>query len=324
MENIITEDISAGVVGLGLMGTGVVVSLLISGHKVKAVAPLCEDLETAPERINNQLMKCAKSGLLSEPIDFYLSRLTISEDFGELEKCHIVLECVIEIPEIKETVFKAIEAVVNTEAVIATNTSALPISDLQKYLLYPQRFLGIHWAEPSYLTPFMEITCGEKTDLTHAGWVYELAHQWGKEPTLLRKDLRGFITNRLMYAVYREGLHLVENGSATLEDVDKSFRYDAGSWMTLMGIFRRMDLLGIKDYARIFERVFPELCNDETVSPLMEQMVEINARGTQNLKGLYHYNETDAKKWDEAFVLFNEEIYKLASSYSVERKNKSR
>jgi len=315
MGNIEINDINVGVVGLGLMGTSFIATLLMAGHKVIAVAPLAEDMDVAPDRINNHLLLCAKSGLLSKPVEKYLLQLVISEDYTLLHSCNLVVECVIEKPEIKKSVYEKIESVVSSDTLIASNTSAIPISELQKYLVNPERFLGIHWAEPSYFTRFMEITSGESTAIQHIQWVYELAHYWGKEPTLLRKDLRGFVTNRLMYAVYREGLSIVANGEATLEDVDKAFRYDAGSWMTLMGIFRRMDYLGLKDYAEIFKTVFPKLCNDENVPPLMQQMVDTNARGVQNLSGLYHYSEEEARKWEEAFALFNEEIYQLAAKY---------
>ena len=315
MKNNLRRESTIGVVGLGLMGSGFVVSLLISGHRVKAVAPLAEDMETAPDRIRVQLGQCAESGLLSAPVDSYLLQLDISTDYRILSTCHMVMECVIEIAEIKRSVYEEIEAVVEPESIIASNTSAIPISDLQKYFIHPGRFLGIHVGEPSYLTRFMEIICGRQTNPDYAMQVYELAHHWGKEPTLLRKDIRGFITNRLMYAVYREGLELIEKKKATLEDVDKAFRYDAGSWMTLMGIFRRIDLLGIKDYAEIFRTVFPELSNNETLPALMKQMVEMHAKGTRNLKGLYHYTEEEAKNWDDAFTLFNKDIYELAALY---------
>lgn len=316
-------EIIVGVIGLGLMGSSIAVSLLIAGHEVNAIAPLQEDLAGAPERIKNHLVHCENSGLLCKPADAYMAQLTISEDYAVLKPCHVVLECVIEIPDIKSVVYRKIEAVVSLETVIASNTSAIPISELQELLTRPDRFLGIHWAEPSYLTRFMEITCGDQTSPQYADWIFELAHHWGKEPTLLRKDIRGFVTNRLMYAVYREGFSLVEKGEASLEDVDKSFRYDAGSWMTLMGLFRRMDFLGLKDYPEIFKNIFPALCNDKHVPALMQKMIEQKAKGTQNLKGLYQYSAEDARKLEEAFSLFNEDIYQLAMLYPSARENVS-
>ena len=315
MGNIQTGHITVGVVGLGLMGTSFIASLLIAGHKVKAVAPVPDDMEAAPDRIKNHLMVCERAGLLRKPVDSYLRQLVITEDYNELKTCHLVMECVIEKAEIKRSIYEKIERVVGKDAVIASNTSAIPISELQKDLVNPGRFLGIHWAEPSYFTRFLEITNGEQTALHYSEWVYELAHCWGKEPTLLRKDVRGFITNRLMYAAYREGLSIVSKGEATLEDVDKAFRYDAGSWMTLMGVFRRMDFLGLKDHLEMFRRIFPDLCNDEQVPALMQRMVDINARGIQNLSGLYEYTEEEAVKWNEAFALFNVDIFQLAALY---------
>src|SRR5690606_35200374 len=228
--------------------------------------------------------------------------LTISEDYSVLHDCNLVVECIIEDIEIKKAVFKKILAAVGKDTVLASNTSAIPISILQTFIAYPERFIGIHWAEPAFATRFLEIICGEKTAPGTAEWVFELAYQWGKEPTLLRKDIRGFITNRLMYSVYREALTLVENGQATIEDADKAFRYDAGSWMTLMGIFRRMDFMGLENQLETFNTIFPTLSNTEKVPEIMQKMVDIQARGTHNAKGLYPYTEEESIKWDKAFA----------------------
>jgi len=311
-----TAEINIGVVGLGLMGSSIAVSLLIAGHKVKGIAPIPEDKMIAPERIKDQLLHCQKAGLLDHPAETYLSRLTITEDYGQLNDCGVVVECVIEKDDIKEQVYQKIVSNVGSEVIIASNTSAIPISSLQQYIGNPERFLGIHWAEPAYATRFLEITCGKHTSPKKARWVFDLAHLWGKEPTLLKKDIRGFITNRLMYSVYREGLSMVEKGEASLEDIDKSFRYDEGSWITLMGIFRRMDMMGLKNYMETFKTVFPKLSNSENIPAIMQKMLEINAKGIQNSKGLYPYKDGEAKAWEEAFSLFNKDIYLLADEYS--------
>lgn len=316
------KDFEIGVVGLGLMGSSIIVSLLLAGHPIKAIAPIPDDMVMASARIREQLIHCRKSGLLKEPVETYESRLIISEDYDLLQNCDLVVECVIEDIGIKASVYQKIADKIRTDAIIATNTSAIAISILQQFAPQPERFLGIHWAEPAYATRFMEITCGADTCTDYADLIFDIAHRWGKEPTLLRKDIRGFITNRLMYAVYREIFSLVEKGQATIEDVDKAFRYDAGSWMTLMGIFRRMDYIGLADCTEVLKAILPTLCNAEKVPNLMQQMVETNARGTQNLVGLYPYTPEDAREWENAFTLFNRDIFQLASYYPLGRNGK--
>jgi 3-hydroxybutyryl-CoA dehydrogenase len=307
--------IEVGVVGLGLMGSSIVVALFLAGHKVKAIAPLHVDMKMARPRILDQLSHYRQSNLAAPDFEMDEERLKISKDYNDLKNCAIVLECVIEDIKIKAEVYKKIENSIKEDCVIATNTSAIAISVLQQLVTHPQRFLGVHWAEPAYATRFLEITCGEKTRVDYAEWIFDLAHYWGKEPTLLRKDIRGFITNRLMYSVYREIFSLVEKKCITIEDADKAFRYDVGSWITMMGIFRRMDYLGLKNFEIILKNILPKLSNEDKVPSVMQYMVDADARGTQNLKGLYTYTAQEAKDWEDAFARFNEDIFNLASCY---------
>src|SRR5690606_4515922 len=134
--------------------------------------------------------------------------------------------------------------------------------------------LGIHWAEPAHITRFMEIICGKNTDIQYAEKIYTLAEGWGKEPSLIKKDIRGFITNRIMYAMMREAFYLVENGYASIEDVDRSVRNDMGCWLTLAGPFRFMDLTGIPAYLTVMQDLFPELDNSATAPKLIENLVK--------------------------------------------------
>lgn len=317
-------DIEVGVVGIGLMGSSIIVSLLASGHHVKAIAPIQSDLNGAAERIAEHLKACVQANLLKDSVSSCLNRLDISMEYNRLSNSSLVLECVIEDIDIKSQVYKKITDVVPASTVIASNTSAIAITLLQKLVAIPERFIGIHWAEPAYATRFMEITCGDVTDPKYAGWVFKLAHKWAKEPTLLRKDIRGFIANRLMYAVYREIFHLIKNEKTTMDDADKAFRYDVGSWITLMGLFRRIDYTGLADHAEIFKNVFPQLSNTDNVPDIMQKVVADNCRGIQNLNGLYHYNAEEAKQWEKAFAAFNEDIFRLAALHPAPVSEKER
>ncbi|MBD1432888.1 3-hydroxyacyl-CoA dehydrogenase family protein [Sphingobacterium sp. DN00404] len=312
----VSANVEVAVVGLGLMGCSIVVSLLASGHQVVALAPILGEKEKAINHIVDLLRHADRSNLLSKGLSASVGALKVTDDYRDIATCKFVQECVIEDKEIKKVVYEKIEEQVSGNTIIATNTSAIPISELQTFVSHPNRFIGVHWAEPAYMTRFLEVTCGAKTDTDTAAYVMQLGGIWGKEPTLLKKDIRGFITNRLMYAVYREALTLVENGETTMEDADKVFRYDVGSWITLMGIFRRMDFMGFADYIDSFEGILPKLSNRTDVPDLMRPLVAAGARGIHNGKGFYDYDEKQAKAWEEAFAQFNKEIYDLATRYT--------
>lgn len=317
-SNVNSGAVPVGIVGLGLMGCSISTCLLMAGHPVVAIAPIPGDMITAESRIQKHLEKSYKEELTAQEPDIYLAKLTISEDYGLLKDCRLVIECTIENVEIKRAVYARIEAVVPDETIITSNTSAIPISILQQETRLPSRFLGLHWAEPSHTTRFLEIICGDVSDINHAEWLYELSHLWGKEPTLVRKDIRGFITNRLMYAIYREACSLVEKGYATVEDVDRACRNNAGYWMTLAGVFRWMDLTGVPAYHTVMKDLLPTLSNQTEIPKLIDDVVKAGGKGIANAQGFYNYMPEEAQMWRETFEEFSYEIRRLALKYPAD------
>lgn len=313
-----TKEIPVGVVGLGLMGCSICTCLLMAGHPVVAIAPISADMQTADPRIRHHLIKSGEQGLITGSPEYYFRNLVISEDYGSLKSCRLVIECTLENEEIKKSVYGKIENVIAQDALLVSNTSAIPISILQKLTGHPERFFGLHWAEPSHTTRFLEVICGELSDIAKGEYLYELSHRWGKEPTLVRRDIRGFISNRLMYAMYREAFSLVENGYATVEDVDRACRNNAGYWMTLVGVFRWMDLTGVPAYHNVLKDLFPELTNSSTVPKLIDDIVKAGGRGVANAHGFYSYTPEEARLWEETFTEFSYEIRELALKYPAD------
>lgn len=312
------NDITIGVIGLGLMGCSICTCLLIAGHKVIAVAPIPDDLNHAEKRIRKHLDKSNEEGMAKMKADEYFKNLVITEDYEKLANCSLAIECTLENIDIKRNVYAKIESIISPNALLASNTSAIPISILQKETLHPKRFFGLHWAEPSHTTRFLEIICGNESDVELGEKLYDLSHKWGKEPTLVRKDIRGFITNRLMYALYREACYLVENGYATVEDVDRACRNNAGYWMTLVGAFRWMDLTGVQAYHTVMKDLLPTLSNNSEIPKLIDDIVKAGGRGVANGKGFYNYTEEEARLWEETFNDFSYEIRKLALKYPAD------
>ncbi|GAB4023402.1 3-hydroxyacyl-CoA dehydrogenase family protein [Spirosoma koreense] len=311
-------EIPVGVVGLGLMGCSIATCFLMAGHPVVAIAPIPTDMQTAEPRIRTHLTNSLHEGLVTQLPEFFLANVTITEDYDRLKDCQLVVECTLENIDIKKVVYAKIEAAVSAEAVITSNTSAIPISLLQRETRLPARFLGLHWMEPSHTTRFLEIICGDLSELSKAEWVYDLSHYWAKEPTLVRKDIRGFITNRLMYAMYREAFNLVENGYATVEDVDRACRNSAGFWMMLAGIFRWMDLTGVPAYHTVMTDLFPTLSNRTDVPKLIDDIVKEGGKGVLNAHGFYSYTSEEAEAWQKTYEEFSYDIRRLALKYPAD------
>ena len=311
-----STKIPIATVGLGLMGSSIATCILAAGHTVTSLVKTIDQAEEARQRILGYLEELEAEGLLAGKPDEVLARLTITADVALLKAHEVVIESIIESVEEKRSVYRRLETVLSTTAIIGSNTSAIPVTVLQEGLQYPGRVLGIHWAEPAHITRFMEVICGDQTELSFAEKVIVLAESWGKEPSLLRKDIRGFITNRIMYAMLREAFHLVEKGYATVEDVDRSLRNDLGYWITFAGPFRFMDLTGIPAYAAVMKDLFPDLDNSTATPAMMEKLVGTGALGVTNAKGFYPYTAESAENWEKNFIEFSYDIRKLAEKYS--------
>ena len=316
MGNLVCRD--TGVVGMGLMGSSIAACLLAAGHTVTAVEVDPAALRKAPRRVLSLLEGLVKEKLLRSKPKGILKRMDISADYSTLRKCQIVIECVAEDLNVKKQVIRTVEQTVPSDTIIGTNTSAIPPTLLQQDALQPERILGIHWAEPAHITRFMEIICGKNTLPAYAEKALSLAWQLGKEPSLLRQDVRGFITNRVMYAMLREAFHLVESGVASIADVDRSLRNDLGYWITFAGPFRFMDLTGIPAYCAVMRDLLPDLDCSKQVPLLMTQIVESGALGVANAKGFYDYTPAQAKRWERRFLQFSYDIRALAQNYPAE------
>lgn len=304
-----------GVVGLGLMGSSITAAVLAAGYHVSGVTKIPSECDESAGRIAGYLEQSGREGLFSESPELVLKRLTVTSDLSALADCSIILESITEDALQKKEVFARLEKIIAPEAIIGSNTSAIPVTLLQEGLRHPGRLFGIHWAEPAHITRFMEVICGKQTAPQHATTIMSFASSLGKEPSLLKKDIRGFITNRIMYAMLREAFHLVEKGYATVEDVDRSLRNDLGYWITFAGPFRFMDITGIPAYLTVMEDLFPDLDNNVAPPATIQHLVANGAKGTSNAKGFYNYTPESAHRWEELFVEFSYEIRKLAARY---------
>ncbi|HUV12024.1 MAG TPA: 3-hydroxyacyl-CoA dehydrogenase family protein, partial [Acidobacteriota bacterium] len=253
------SEYPAGIIGLGLMGHSIIACLLAAGHPVVGVSRSLARHPDSKRHVLSLLRQMVREGLLRDKPTELIKRLSLSEDFADLALCRIVIESIVEDIETKKKTYRSIEAAVKATTIIGSNTSSIPVTLLQRGAMHPGRFVGIHWDEPAHITRFMEIIVGEKTLKKYGREVVALAEQWGKEPSLLKKDIRGFIANRVSYAMFREACHLVESGVCTLEDVDRSLRNDVGWWMPFAGPFRYMDLMGSTTYGKVMENLLPEL-----------------------------------------------------------------
>jgi 3-hydroxybutyryl-CoA dehydrogenase len=305
----------AGVVGMGLMGTSIAACLLSAGHPLYCVEVDRAKLRTARRRLRSLLTEAEQRGSLRGTPSSLMERMTISNDFTILRNAEIVIESTTESPEVKVKIIRQIESVLSTKALIGSNTSAIPVTELQKGAMHPERILGLHWAEPANVTRFMEIICGRSTSLANVRRAELLAKGWGKEPSVLRKDIRGFITNRIMYAMLREAFYLVDAGYATVADVDRSLRNDLGYWITFAGPFRFMDLTGIPAYATVMKELLPDLSSATEVPRLMERVRRSGGLGVANGKGFYSYTPAQAKRWEKLFIDFSYQIRELAEKF---------
>ena len=293
---------NVGIIGAGTMGIGIAQVAATNGCKVWVYDANAKQVETATLGLEKTLSKLVdKQKISAEKMTEILSNITIATELKDFKDCELIIEAIIENKEIKTKVFTELEKHVSESCVIGSNTSSISITSLGAELQKPERFIGIHFFNPAPLMPLVEVIPSLLTKKTLAEKIYNLMKDWGKTP-VIAKDIPGFIVNRIARPYYGEGLRIVEENIATVEQVDDAMK-TLGNFK--MGPFELMDLIGVDVNFSVTKTVYNEYFYDPKYKPslLQQRMSEAKLHGRKTGKGFYDYTETAVKpepKKDEA------------------------
>lgn len=212
-------------------------------------------------------------------------RLTTSTDVA-LAGAELVIETIVEETEPKRAQLARAEELALPEAILTTNTSSLALTSLAEGLRRPERFAGLHWFDPPELVELVEVVSGEHTAAETIGTLVAWLERLGKTPVVVRRDLPGFVANRLQYALLREAYALVDAGVCSFADVDRAVIYGLGARWAAVGPFESMDLAGLDVHAAVAANLWPELANDSDLSESIERALETGALGVKSGRGL--------------------------------------
>ncbi|HVW61493.1 MAG TPA: 3-hydroxyacyl-CoA dehydrogenase NAD-binding domain-containing protein [Puia sp.] len=289
------------IIGNGKLAYSVTVCLSSAGHRVTLMT---DNKDEAAEGINNHFLDMArfrdggpKAGL--PEIAGFDDRTAGDYKIG--------IGITSEDPAEKRPVILRLEGNVGPEGIIAINTESIPLSSLQEGCVHPERLIGLNWVEPAHTTFFLELIINERTVKGLADDVYMLAKDcWGKDPYLISRDTG--IRARLLSGLVREAFYLVQNGYASIEDIDRACKNDAGYYLPFAGNFRYMDLMGPYAYGLVMKDLNRELSKDAQIPPFFKEIMDQGGLGMDNNKGFYEYDEDEVKRWNEIFRTFSFQI----------------
>lgn len=253
---------TTAVVGSGYMGGGIAQVLAMHGYKVMLGDVDGETAERARVRLVQQARDFEARGLLPEGASKTIEgNLVAAASIEEaVAAADYIAEAVPEKPDLKAAILRRVSAAAPPHAIIGTNTSAIPISELAASLTGPERFLGVHWMNPAPFIPGVELIPGEETDPAVLDRSEELIRSLGKTPARVA-DTPGFVANRLQFALYKEAARIVEEGVATPEQIDAVVNSTFGFRLALFGPFAIGDMAGLDVYEsayRTLEKAYGE------------------------------------------------------------------
>lgn len=267
------------VFGAGTMGAGIARVFAEAGASVRLCARRESTLETARGRLDETAAQV---------------RLTTSADEA-LDAAELVIETISEEAEPKRVLLARAEKRASHGAILTTNTSSLPLAALAGALRRPERFAGLHWFNPPELVELVEVVGGERTSPETLEALVRWMERLGKAAVIVRRDVPGFVANRLQYALLREAYALVDAGVCSFADVDRAVTHGLGARWAAIGPFQTMDLAGLDVHAAVATNLWPELSQESEPSPAIGRALEAGALGVKSGAGLRgEYEPADA------------------------------
>ena len=280
-----------GVVGAGLMGHGIAQNFAVAGLEVALTDRAPAVLGTALSRIEGNLRLMAEAGRLSaERIPEIMARVSLQPDLGRaVEKADFVCESISENLEAKQDLFARLDAACPPRTILTTNSSSLSLSQVGARIARRDKLIATHFLNPPHIIPLVEIMPGGETSEEVLQTTIALMRRCGQAPVILKKEVPGYIFNRLLAALFREAMTLVGDGIAEVEDVDLAVKAGLGLRMPFMGLLELADLAGL-DLVEVMLRNLIPLINSQTTPPaVLSEKVKRGELGGKTEKGFYDW-----------------------------------
>jgi len=275
------------IMGAGLMGSGIGQVCAQAGVPVTLCDVSQVSLDKAVKSIAWSANKLIEKGKVPGTLDEVMGRITASIDPGPAAEADLIIEAVFENLEVKKEAYAKLNQATRSETIIATNTSAIPITELAAFVERPERYLGLHFFSPVPMMQAVEVIKGMATSEEAFQAAADFARAIGKEPILVQRDVAGFVINRINFPSTMEAMRLVEAGVATVEDIDKGLRLASGR---RMGIFETGDMVGLDVTYGALMAMFHETGEERWYPPLLlRRKVKAGQLGKKTGRGWYVY-----------------------------------
>ncbi|MCR4709903.1 MAG: 3-hydroxyacyl-CoA dehydrogenase family protein [Clostridiales bacterium] len=288
-----------GILGAGVMGCGIALTFALKGYDVKLLY-VYDDKQRGGqvEGMTENLKVLCDNGLIAESeIAAVLNRVSFTEDISEFAGyADIIFECIVEKLEVKQDYFAKLDKLCSPSTILATNTSAISVTEIAEKSVHKERIIGTHFWKPAYLMPLVEVIRTKYVCADVVNQTYELLEDAGKMPVIVKKDVPGFLANRMQHALFREALSIVENDIATPEDVDKAIKYGFGMRLGVMAPIEVIDSGGIDLTYNIHKYLFPHIENSTEPSKLLTERLEQGKLGFKTGEGIMKWSKEDIER----------------------------
>jgi len=282
---------TVAVIGTGRMGPGIAVAFAAGGCRALVIGRGAAQLRRAEEAFQAALAALVEHGLLTaETGQAAASRLQLTTEAALLGQAELVVEATPEVLLDKQVLFGNLERLAHPDAILASNTSGLLITQIAARTRTAHRVVGMKFVNPAHLIPLVEVVKGQATAPDVVTRACALLRQIGKRPVAVMQDVPGFLTNRIQQAMRREAISLVARGVASAEDVDAVVRWGFGFRLLGAGTLETMDLVGLEQILRIHEYILPDLDASPEPSPLLRELVARGETGARAGRGFFAWD----------------------------------
>ncbi|WP_249597248.1 3-hydroxyacyl-CoA dehydrogenase family protein [Peribacillus frigoritolerans] len=286
------------IIGSGVMGSGIAQSFAVSGYYVTINDIKEELLNHAQNRISENLSLLMEEGALTgRAKQGALANITYSVDLeGAVREADFIIEAIPEVIELKLNLYQQLEEIIKPDAIVASNTSTFPISQLMEKASFAERMVITHFFNPGHLVPLVEIVQHDETKPEIVKTTMDLMRKIGKSPILLKKEIAGFIANRLQTALMREAFYLLKEGVADAGDIDTAITAGPGFRWAFTGPIEIADFGGLDTWQRVFDNVSPVLDQSKEAPDLIRDLVAEGKLGTKSGEGIFTYEESNVSQ----------------------------